>query len=145
VGYALLVLAVIAALGAAVFAFRVLRSRRVAAVPQPPVQVTRGEVQLVRPNPRTVEGMEIRYGADGLVRAVRVGAMNSEHKELMLTMDGMQWNRMPNAQKQEVVAAARSTWAEKMCGAGPDIAYLVVQTEAGDIVARAGPHSVTVL
>jgi hypothetical protein len=71
--------------------------------------------------------------------------MNSEHKELVLTMDEAQWNRLPNSQKQEVLAAARSTWAEKICGSGPDIAYLVVKTEHGQIVGRADPHCVTVL
>lgn len=110
----------------------------------PPVRVTSGEVQLVRPNPDSVEGLEIRYGSDALVRAVQVGAMNSEHKELLLTMDEVQWSRLPNAQKQEVVAAARSTWASKMCSTGPDIAYVVVKTERGDVVGRADPHSVTV-
>lgn len=109
------------------------------------VKSSSGEVQLVRPNPGTVEGLEIRYGEDALVRAVRVGAMNCEHKELLLTMDDVQWKSLPNAQKQEVLAAARSTWAAKMCGAGPDIAYVVVKTERGEIVGRADPHSVTVL
>jgi hypothetical protein len=89
--------------------------------------------------------LEIRYGQDALVRSARVGAMNSEHKELLLTMDELQWNRLPNSQKQEVLAAARSTWAEKICRDGPDIAYLIVQTQGGRIVGRADPHSVTVL
>lgn len=117
-------------------------------VPEPvPVsaRVTAGEVALVRPNPGSVEGLEIRYGQDALVRSARVGAMNSEHKELLLTMDELQWNRLPNAQKQEVLAAARSTWAEKICREGPDIAYLIVQTQGGKVVGRADPHSVTVL
>lgn len=123
-----------------------------AVLPQPaaapaaqPVRVTSGEVQLVRPNAGSVEGLEIRYGEDGLVRSARVGAMNSEHKELLLTMDEAQWNRLPNSQKQEVLAAARSTWAEKICKEGPDIAYLIVKTERGQTVGRADPHTVTVL
>lgn len=107
--------------------------------------VTTGEVQIVQANPGSVEGLEIRYGPDALVRAVRVGAMNSEHKELLMTMDEVQWRSLPNAQKQEVLAAARSTWAEKMCGDGPDIAYVVMKTERGEIIGRADPHSVTVL
>ncbi|HKU67269.1 MAG TPA: hypothetical protein VJP85_05810 [Candidatus Baltobacteraceae bacterium] len=110
-----------------------------------PVRVTAGEVEFVRPNPSSVEGLEIRYGRDALVRSARVGAMNCEHKELLLTMDEQQWNDLPNAQKQEVLAAARSTWAEKICGSGPDIAYLIVQTQRGQIVGRADPHCVTVL
>lgn len=110
-----------------------------------PAHVTSDEVQLLRPNPGSVEGLEIRYGSDALVRAVRVGAMNCEHKELLLTMDEVQWKSLPNSQKQEVLAAARSTWAAKMCAVGPDIAYVVVKTERGEIVGRADPHSVTVL
>lgn len=144
--------AVAAIAGAAFFA----RRRATASVPRSapvqmpvpsrePVRVTAGEVEFVRPNPSSVEGLEIRYGRDALVRSARVGAMNSEHKELLLTMDEQQWNRLPNAQKQEVLAAARSTWAEKICGCGPDIAYLIVQTQGGQIVGRADPHSVTVL
>ena len=117
--------------------------------PSPPVRqtasVTSGEVQFVRPNPGSVEGLEIRYAANALVRSARVGAMNSEHKELLLTMDEAQWNRLPNSQKQEVLAAARSTWAEKICKEGPDIAYLIVKTERGQTVGRADPHNVTVL
>jgi len=109
------------------------------------VPVTLGEVQLVRRNPFTVEGMEIRYAADALVRSVRVGAMNSEHKELLLTMNETQWRSMPNAHKQEVLAAARSSWAAKMCADGPDIAYVIIKTESGEVVGRADPHSVTVV
>jgi hypothetical protein len=117
--------------------------------PQPQMQpervrVTSGEVELVRPNRESVEGMEIRYGRDGLILAVRVGAMNVEHKELMLTLDEVQWRRLPNAQKQEIVAAARSTWAAKMCANGPDIAYVVVKTERGEIVGRGSPSRVTI-
>lgn len=145
-------LVAMAAIAGAAIAYALLRKRsgevRIAApVDVPvgvPVRVTSGEVQLVRPNPDSVEGLEIRYGSDALVRAVQVGAMNSEHKELLLTMDDVQWGRLPNAQKQEVVAAARSTWASKMCGSGPDIAYVVVKTEHGQIVGRADPHHVTV-
>lgn len=140
----LAVAVVIAAIAGAAIAYALLR-RRVGARPADPVPVTSGEVQFVRPNPSSVEGLEIRYGPDALVRAVRVGAMNAEHKELLLTMDEAQWQRLPNAQKQEVVAAARSTWASKMCAAGPDIAYVVVKTERGEIVGRADPHNVTVL
>jgi hypothetical protein len=60
-------------------------------------------------------------------------------------MDEVQWRALPNAQKQEVLAAARSTWAQKMCGDGPDIAYVVMKTERGEIIGRADPHSVTVI
>lgn len=116
-----------------------------AGVPLEPPQAPAPEVQLVRPNPTSLEGLEIRYSPDALVRAARVGAMNSEHKELLLTMDDVQWQSLPNAQKQEVLAAARSTWASKMCAQGPDIAYVVIKTERGEIVGRADPHSVTVL
>lgn len=123
------------------------RSRAVqtpAGIAKPP-RVTSGEVHIVHSTPGSVEGLEIRYGADALVRSVRVGAMNSEHKELLMTMDEVQWRSLPNAQKQEVLAAARSTWAQRMCGEGPDIAYVVMKTENGEIVGRADPHSVTVL
>ena len=71
--------------------------------------------------------------------------MNCEHKELLLTMDGVAWSAMPNAQKQEVLAAARSTWASKMCPAGPDIAYVIVKTECGEIVGRASPRTVSIV
>lgn len=133
-----------AAVAGAAIAFALL-FRRLRANATVTVPVTSGDVKFVRPNPKSVEGLEIRYGSDALVRAVRVGAMNSEHKELLLTMDEVQWQRLPNAQKQEVLAAARSTWASKMCAAGPDIAYVVVETEHGEIVGRADPHTVTVL
>jgi len=106
--------------------------------------VTTGSVNIVRPNAQTIEGLEIQYGPEGLVRSVRVGAMNAEHKELLLTMDVVVWRTLPNAQKQEVLAAARSTWASKMCPEGPDIAYVVPKTEAGELVGRADPHSVTI-
>lgn len=118
-------------------------ARRRTSVTRP--AVVKDFVSIVRPNSRSVEGLEIQYGSEGLVRSVRVGAMNSEHKELLLTMDPAAWNTMPNSQKQEVLAAARSTWAAKMCANGPDIAYVVVRTEAGEIVGRADPHSVTIV
>ena len=139
---------VVAGAIAAMFAWA-RRSRttqqRVPEAPVTPVRVTSGEVHIVHSQPGTVEGLEIRYGPEALVRAVRVGAMNSEHKELLMTMDEVQWRALPNAQKQEVLAAARSTWAQRMCGDGPDIAYVVMKTESGQIVGRADPHSVTVL
>jgi hypothetical protein len=113
--------------------------------PVAPAAVTRGSVSIVRPSTQTVEGLELRYGAEGLVRSVRVGAMNSEHKELLLTMDAIVWRALPNAQKQEVLAVARSTWAAKMCPDGPDIAYVVLKTENGEIVGRADPHRVTIV
>lgn len=125
------------------FAARKRRAARPA--PQAPaVPVVSGTIQVVRPNAHSVEGLEIQYGTQGLVRSVRVGAMNSEHKELLLTMDAVVWSSLPNAQKQEVLAAARSTWAAKMCPHGPDIAYVVVKTDSGEIVGRADPHSVTI-
>jgi hypothetical protein len=102
-------------------------------------------VNISRPYTHTVEGLEIQYQAQGLVRSVRVGAMNSEHKELLMTMDAVAWRALPNAQKQEVLAAARSTWASKMCPDGPDIAYVVLKTETGEIIGRADPHSVRIL
>lgn len=132
-------------------AFAALRWPRRARVREQPMgtapenaRVTTGEVRIVHPHPGSVEGLEIRYGPDGLVRAVRVGAMNSEHKELLMTMDDVQWRSLSNAQKQEVLAAARSTWAQKMCGEGPDIAYVVMKTERGEVIGRADPHSVMV-
>lgn len=110
-----------------------------------PVPVVTGAVSIVRPQSHTVEGLEIQYGPQGLVRSVCVGAMNVEHKELLLVMDSIVWSSLPNAQKQEVLAAARSTWAAKMCPSGPDIAYVVVKTERGQIVGRADPRSVTLV
>jgi hypothetical protein len=111
----------------------------------PVVPVTSGSINLLRPDPRTVEGLEVQYGPNGLVRAVRVGAMNSEHKELLLTMDSMVWGTLPNARKQEVLAAARSSWASKMCPSGPDIAYVVLKNESGEVVGRADPSSLRIL
>ncbi len=109
-----------------------------------PVPATTGAVSISRPNAGSVEGLEISYGENGLVRSVRVGAMNSEHKELLLTMDEVAWRALPNSQKQEVLTVARSTWAKKMCPAGPDIAYVVLQTERGEIVGRADPQRVQI-
>lgn len=112
-------------------------------VPKPLVRAEVGEIDVIRPSANSVEGLEIRYLRDGLVRSVRVGAMNCEHKELLLTMDEVVWRTLPNAHKQEVLAAARSTWAAKMCPSGPDIAYVVVKTEHGEIVGRASPRSIS--
>ena len=108
------------------------------------VTVVKGAVSINRPSARSVEGLEIQYGTEGLVRSVRVGAMNVEHKELLLVMDSVVWGTLPNSHKQEVLAAARSTWAAKMCPTGPDIAYVVVKTERGEVVGRADPRSVTI-
>jgi hypothetical protein len=143
-------IAVAACLGAALsYAWSAYRSRQIRhqQQPAPPqtVRVVTGAVNVTRPRPNTVEGLEIQYGAQGLVRSVRVGAMNVEHKELLLTMDSIVWRTLPNAQKQEVLAAARSTWASKMCPSGPDIAYVIVKTEMGEVVGRADPRSVTIL
>jgi hypothetical protein len=124
---------------------RLRATRSAAPMANADVPVVKGSVSVIRPNPQTVEGLEIQYGPQGLVRAVRVGAMNSEHKELLLTMDDVVWRSLPNAHKQEVLAAARSTWAAKMCPDGPDIAYVVLKTEAGEILGRADPHSVRIL
>ncbi len=132
VGLAALALCVAAAI-------RARRRKTKATVP-----TVTGTVTVHRPNAQSVEGLEIRYGANGLVKSVRVGAMNSEHKELLLTMDEVAWRGLPNSEKQEVLTAARSTWARKMCPDGPDIAYVVVQTEHGRIVGRADPRSVTI-
>lgn len=112
--------------------------------PQFPSAIT-GTVDIVRPHSHTVEGLEIRYGTEGMVRSVRVGAMNSEHKELLLTMDAVAWRALPNAHKQQVLTAARTTWASKMCAEGPDIAYVIMKTEAGEVIGRAAPHSVTII
>ncbi len=114
---------------------------RVAAAPGAVI----GSIDIVRPQTHSVEGLEIKYGSRGLVRSVCVGAMNTEHKELLLTMDGLVWRTLPNAHKQEVLAAARSTWAAKMCPDGADIAYVVVKTDSGEVVGRADPHSLTIL
>lgn len=121
-----------------------------ATAPQPQeqratVQVISGAVNVSRPNSHTVEGLEIRYGSEGLVRSVCVGAMNVEHKELLLVMDSVAWQTLPNSHKQEVLAAARSTWAAKMCPSGPDVAYVIVKTERGEVVGRADPRCVTLI
>lgn len=109
--------------------------------------VIRGSVpsNVIRRSSLSVEGLEIQYERSSLVRSVCVGAMNSEHKELLLTMDAIQWRLLTNAGKQEVLAAARSTWAAKMCGHGPDIAYVIVKTDDGEVVGRADPRSVILL
>lgn len=135
------------ALTVALLAVCVALARRKSSPAQPdlpPARVSRGTVSVHRPDTRTVEGLEIRYDRNGLVRSARVGAMNSEHKELLLIMDEVAWRALPNSQKQEVLTAARSTWAKKMCPEGPDIAYVVVQTERGQVVGRADPRSVTI-
>lgn len=136
------------AIAGAVAVVRVSRRRAARTVPVPapaprvnPVPTVK---EIVRTNGGTAEGLEIRYDAGSLVRSVRVGAMNCEHKELLLTMDGTRWKTLTNAGKQEVLAAARSTWAAKMCPSGPDIAYVVIETEKGEIVGRADPRSVTI-
>jgi hypothetical protein len=126
--------------------FRVRAAQNVAVAAAPTTApVVKDAVNISRPYTHTVEGLEIQYEAQGLVRSVRVGAMNSEHKELLMTMDAVSWRALPNAQKQEVLAAARSTWASKMCPDGPDIAYVVLKTETGEIIGRADPHSVRIL
>lgn len=109
------------------------------------VTVVSGSVHITRPKPHSVEGLEIQYGEQGLVRSVCVGAMNVEHKELLLIMDSVAWQTLPNAHKQEVLAAARSTWAAKMCADGPDVAYVIVKTERGEVVGRADPRCVTLV
>ena len=117
-----------------------------AQAPFPP-RVIRGSVpcNVIRRSALSVEGLEIQYDRSNLVRSVCVGAMNSEHKELLLTMDAVQWQTLTNAGKQEVLAAARSTWAAKMCSDGPDVAALIVKTDDGTVVGRADPHSVTLV
>ena len=146
----LTVLALLAlALIIAAFVLALRDARHADVVPQtaalPNVAVDRGTVQVRRPPGEGVEGLEILYGASGLVRSVRVGAMNVEHKELLLTMDDAGWRAMANAQKQEVLAAARSTWASKMCSCGTDVAYVVVKTERGEVVGRASPRTMTIV
>jgi len=124
-----------------VYAARRKEPDRSASVPR----TITGTIDLAGASSHSVEGLEIRYASGGIVRSVRVGAMNQEHKELLLTMDGLVWGTLPNAHKQEVLTAARSTWASKMCPDGPDIAYVVIQTENGRVVGRADPHSVTIV
>jgi hypothetical protein len=138
------------ALAAALTVYALRSTKRTSAAPEPapvvpPARTDRGAVNVIRPPSNGVEGLEIQYQRSGIVRSVRVGAMNCEHKELLLTMDDVAWSTMPNAQKQEVLAAARSTWAAKMCPSGPDIAYVVVKTERGEIVGRASPRTVTII
>lgn len=131
--------------GIAVLVRRTTSARERASEPAAPPVVVKGEaVSVRRPNAENVEGLEIQYNDTGLVRSVRVGAMNSEHKELLLTMDEVAWRALPNAQKQEVLTVARCTWAKKMCAEGPDIAYVVVQTERGEVVGRADPSRVQI-
>ena len=142
--------AVAIAAGLIVYALRANKPAERVAAPGPipreaAVPAAHGAINVIRPPSNGVEGLEIQYNRSGIVRSVRVGAMNCEHKELLLTMDDVAWRMMPNAQKQEVLAAARSTWAQKMCPSGPDIAYVVVKTEHGEIVGRASPRTVTIL
>ncbi len=142
------------ALAGALVALLLVRYRSATNAPQLPTACEPAErpkpmavketISISRPSNQSVEGLEIRYDSRGLVRSVCVGAMNLEHKELLLTMDTVVWSTLPNSHKQEVLAAARSTWAAKMCADGPDIAYVIVKTESGDVVGRAGPRSVTI-
>lgn len=103
----------------------------------------RQNVRAVSKRP-SLEGFEVAYSRDGLLRAARIGAMNCEHKELLLVVNDESWRDLSPARKQNVLGAARTTWAEKMCPNGPDVAYVILKTESGAVVGRAAPASMSV-
>jgi hypothetical protein len=92
----------------------------------------------------TVEGLEMNLDKGGVVRRARVAAMNDEHRELVLTVSQAKWEALSASARQQAAIAARATWAAKVCGAGPDIAYVTIVTDEGDMVAQADPRSVRV-
>lgn len=92
----------------------------------------------------SVEGLEMNLDKGGVVRRARVAAMNDEHRELVLVVNQAKWEALSAAARQQAAIAARTTWAAKVCGAGPDIAYVTIVTDEGDMVAQADPRSVRV-
>lgn len=92
----------------------------------------------------SVEGLEMNLDKGGVVRRARVAAMNDEHRELVLVVNQAKWAALSAAARQQAAIAARATWAAKVCSAGPDIAYVTIVTDEGDMVAQADPRSVRV-
>jgi len=92
----------------------------------------------------SVEGLEMNLDKGGVVRSARVAAMNDEHRELVLVVNQAKWEALSAAARQQAAIAARATWAAKVCNAGPDIAYVTIVTDEGDMVAQADPRSVRV-
>lgn len=92
----------------------------------------------------SVEGLEMNLDKGGVVRSARVAAMNDEHRELVLVVNRAKWEALSAAARQQAAIAARATWAAKVCNAGPDIAYVTIVTDGGDMVAQADPRSIRV-
>jgi len=120
-----------------------------------PVPSTTGEVAWEPPSPTrllsgvtsvrgTVEGLEMNLDKGGVVQRARIAAMNDEHRELVLIVSGQKWVALSAAARQQAAIAARATWAAKVCSSGPDVAYVTIVTEAGDMVAQADPRAVRV-
>jgi hypothetical protein len=92
----------------------------------------------------TVEGLEMNLDKGGVVKRARIAAMNDEHRELVLVVSGQKWVALSAAARQQAAIAARATWAAKVCSSGPDVAYVTIVTDAGDMVAQADPRAVRV-
>lgn len=92
----------------------------------------------------TVEGLEMNLDKGGVVKRARIAAMNDEHRELVLIVCGQKWIALSAAARQQAAMAARATWAAKVCSGGPDVAYVTIVTDAGDMVAQADPRAIRV-
>ena len=92
----------------------------------------------------TAEGVEMNLDKGGVVKRARIAAMNDEHRELVLIVSGQKWIALSAAARQQAAIAARATWAAKVCSSGPDVAYVTIVTDAGDMVAQADPRAVRV-
>ncbi|MBV9270485.1 MAG: hypothetical protein JO165_05280 [Candidatus Eremiobacteraeota bacterium] len=92
----------------------------------------------------TAEGVEMNLDKGGVVKRARIAAMNDEHRELVLIVNGPKWIALSAAARQQAAIAARATWAAKVCSSGPDVAYVTIVTDAGDMVAQADPRAVRV-
>lgn len=150
--------AVIACTCCAIVLFRVqqLRAATPAAVSSAvPAEVTAQEVAWEPPSPTqpvlsraaikgTVEGLEMNLDKGGVVKRARIAAMNDEHRELVLIVSGSKWIALSAAARQQAAMAARATWAAKVCSGGPDVAYVTIVTDAGDMVAQADPRAIRV-
>jgi hypothetical protein len=87
------------------------------------------------------EGATQTFGPQDVLRRLRVGAMNIEHREILAVVDKKAWMSLSNGGRQAVTSMLRASWASRVCPQELDIAYLTVQTDDGEVVARAGPHS----
>jgi len=62
----------------------------------------------------------------------------------VLIVSGQKWIALSAAARQQAAIAARATWAAKVCSNGPDVAYVTIVTDAGDMVAQADPRAIRV-